>query len=138
VSLGSGEGSTHVTPVHEGHALRHAVQRYELRNAAAGPLERLKLTGRGLTLLLENMLNYDRGYSLTSAAERDQVRLMKELHGFVAAAESQREMADMEVLRCAMEFIRFVFGKSNLFFFFFPKQSLDAPLLYLTALLPTV
>lgn len=73
VVLDVGDGVTHVVPVYEGFAMPHA-------------FERLDLAGRELTMHLVELLNKERGVALTSSAEMEIAREIKEKFCFVAEA----------------------------------------------------
>merc|ERR1712087_175612 len=70
IAIDSGYGVTHTVPIHEGHALSHAVRS-------------LDVGGRDLTQHLMTML-MDRGCSFTTSAEQERVRDAKEKLSSVA------------------------------------------------------
>ena len=63
IVVDSGDGVTHVVPVYEGFALTHAIARIDIG-------------GRDITDFLRRLLR-QRGYALTSSAEREIVRDIK-------------------------------------------------------------
>ncbi len=99
----SGDGVTHVVPVYEGFAITHAISRIDIG-------------GRDITEYLRRLLR-TRGYSLTSSAEREIVRDIKERLCYVAldpdkelsladkvsAIEKQYTLPDGEVITVGAE-----------------------------------
>ena len=77
----SGDGVTHTVPVFEGFSIPHAV-------------EKMEIAGRLLTSFMQKLM-LEAGESLTSSAEYEIVRDIKEKHCFVAQ-DFETEMSDAQ------------------------------------------
>jgi len=77
----SGDGVTHTVPVFEGFSIPHAV-------------EKMEIAGRLLTSFMQKLM-LEAGESLTSSAEYEIVRDIKEKHCFVAQ-DFEQEMSDAQ------------------------------------------
>ncbi len=103
IVVDAGDGVTHIVPVFEGFAISHAIQRTDIG-------------GRDITHYLRRLLR-QRGYSLTSSAEQEIVKDIKErlcyvaldpdkelkLHGKVSGMDKPYTLPDGEVITVGSE-----------------------------------
>jgi actin len=75
----SGYEMTHIVPIYEGHAIRHAIQQ-------------LPIGGYDITNHLMNLLNQRHGYSLTNRAEREMVDGIKRKFCYLASNNNDMKL----------------------------------------------
>lgn len=78
----SGDGVTHTVPIYERYVLPHAIRRWDFG-------------GRDVTEWLGRLLRVERGYVFGTSAEKEVVRVVKEMRGYVAL-DYEKEMGDVK------------------------------------------